>query len=124
MLFTGCQTSKSGFQALIKDVEDYHKNLIFERYEIAAQRIAPNGRAAWLEGITSQSLRFAEIEIVSSNPCKHSDPDKKDGCFIIESHMQWYPSNSPTVYSGRVFSTWEYNDTEKNWIIVEQKQKE
>lgn len=122
-LATGCQTSKTGFQALLKDVEEYHRDLIFERYEIAARRIAPNGRAAWLEGMTSQNLRFAEIEVVSSSPCNATNSDDNEACFIIESQMQWYPGNAPTVYSGRVFSTWEYSKQEKGWIIVEQEQK-
>lgn len=119
----GCQTSKTEFQSLIKDVEQYHRDLIFERYEIAARRIAPNSRASWLDGINSQKLRFAEIEVVSSSPCQHSDPDEDKGCFVIESQMQWYPGNSPSVYTGRVFSTWEYNKAEKGWLIVEQEQK-
>lgn len=117
-----CQT-KGDFKELIKDVESYHRDLIFERYEIASKNITPKQRATWLEAMQSQNIHFAEIEIMSTSPCDITETvedDNKDMCAVIESQMQWFVNGSPSVQSKRVKSTWEYNKEEKSWFIVEQ----
>lgn len=119
-----CQT-KGDFKSLIKDVESYHRDLIFERYEIAAKNITPKQRGAWLDAIQSQNLHFAEIEIMSTSPCDITeavDKDEKDKCAVIESYMQWFVKGSPSVQEGRVRTTWQYDEEEKVWFIVEQEQ--
>ena len=123
-ILCGCKT-KTDFKALIKDVESYHRDLIFERYEIAAKNITPKSRAAWLEAIQSQHLHFAEIEIMATSPCDVTevvDKEEKEKCAVIESQMQWFVNGSPSVQSGRVRTTWQYDSEEKAWFIVEQEQ--
>ncbi len=123
--FCSACSTKTDFKALVKNVESYHRDLIFERYEVAAKNITPKSRAAWLEAIQSQKLHFAEIEIMSTSPCDVTDvvdKDQKEKCAVIESQMQWFVNGSPSVQSGRVRTTWQYDDEEKVWFIVEQEQ--
>lgn len=124
-LLTSCQSSKTSLKALIKDVENYNHDLLFERYEIAAKNIAPSSRAEWLESMQSQKLHFAEIEIVSTAPCVEEevvDEQNPEKCAVIISQVEWYAPDSPSVHSARVYSTWQYNRNEKRWLIVEQQQ--
>ena len=124
LIFPACQSHKSDLKSLIRDVESYHKDLLFERYEIAAKNIQPSSRAEWLNAIVSQNLRFAEIEIISTGPCDSAEIEKREdveNCAVIESNMQWYANGSPTVHAARVRSTWEYHE-DSGWIIVEQSQ--
>ena len=125
-LLTSCQSSKLSMKALIKDVESYHHDLLFERYEIAAKNIAPESRASWLESMQSQKLHFAEIEIASYAPCASGEivnKEEQDRCAVIISQVEWYANGSPSVHSARVYSTWQYNKDAKRWLIVEQEQR-
>lgn len=116
-----CADSKSSLKSLFKDVEAYHKDLIFERYEIAAKRISPESRGDWLEAILSQHLKFSEIEIVSSQDCTKSTPDAPV-CICIISHVQWYANASPVVKTNRLHSVWQFDEEQKTWFLVEQTQ--
>ena len=49
-----CQSRKADLKSLIRNVENYHKDLLFERYEIAAKNIQPSSRVEWLNAIKSQ----------------------------------------------------------------------
>lgn len=117
--------SQNDFKTLIKNVESYNHDLLFERYEIAAKNIAPESRAQWLESIQSQHLHFAEIEIASTAPCESDeiiddelyDPEK---CAVIFSQVQWYVNGSPSVQNERIRSVWQYAREEKAWYIVDQ----
>ena len=123
-IFASCQSQKSDLKSLIRNVESYHKDLLFERYEIAAKNIQPSSRVDWLNAIQAQHLRFAEIEIISTSQCDPSDvedEEKVENCAVIESNMQWYSNGAPTVYSARVRSIWQYFK-EDGWYIVEQNQ--
>ena len=122
-LVTAC--SGSDYKALLKDIDTYHRDLVFERYEIAAKNIAPNARAAWLESLQEQHLRFAEIEVSSYAPCESDEISKDENydpeqCAVIFSQMQWYVNGSPTVQTRRVRSVWQYNLTDSSWYIIEQ----
>lgn len=124
LTFTACKSQQSDLKSLIRNVESYHKDLLFERYEIAARNIQPSSRAEWLNAIVSQNLRFAEIEIISTGPCDPAGSEKRDdveNCAVIESNMQWYANGAPTVHAARVRSTWEYRKDD-GWVIVEQNQ--
>ena len=113
------------FKTLLKNVDTYHRDLVFERYEIAAKNIAPNARAGWLESLQSQHLRFAEIEVASYAPCESDEINKEEEydpeqCAVIFSQVQWYVNGSPTVQSHRVRSVWQYHKKDSSWYIVEQ----
>ena len=119
-----CKSQQADLKTLIRNVESYHKDLLFERYEIAAKNIQPSSRAEWLNAIVSQNMHFAEIEIISTGPCDSFDVEKREeieNCAVIESNMQWYANGSPTVHAARVRSTWEYHK-DYGWVIVEQNQ--
>ena len=124
---TGCQTAKADLASLVKDVEAYHRDLLFERYDVAAKRITPSQRMEWLQAIQSQHLSFAEIDIVATEACPETsetgDKEKTTpDCTQILSQMQWYSGASPVVSTGRVLSTWQYDREAKAWFIVEQEQ--
>ena len=119
-----CQSQKSDLKSLIRNVENYHKDLLFERYEIAAKNIQPTSRMEWLTAIQSQHLRFAEIEIISTaecDPSEYTQDETIENCAVIESNMQWYSNGTPTVYSAHVRSMWQYFK-DVGWFIVEQSQ--
>ena len=124
-----CCSTKNNFKSLVKNVESYHHDLIFERYEVAAKNITPTQREAWLDAIQSQKLHFAEIEIKSTSPCEADRSDEDGGepedgdCAVIESDMQWFVEGSPSVRSGRVRTTWQYDEDEGAWFIVAQEQR-
>ena len=122
---TAAACSSADFKALLKDVDTYHRDLVFERYEIAAKNIAPNARAAWLESLQTQQLRFAEIEVASCAPCASDEIERNDDydpeqCAVIFSQVQWYVNGSPTVNSRRVRTVWQFNRTDNSWYIIEQ----
>ena len=124
LVLGACQSQKSDLKSLVRTVESYHKDLLFERYEIAAKNIQPSSRSEWLNAIKSQHLRFAEIEIISTAQCDPGEidnPETVENCAIIESNMQWYSNGAPTVYSARVRSMWQYFK-DSGWLIVEQNQ--
>ena len=119
VLMTACNTGKSDLKNLIRDVESYHRDLIFERYEIAAKYITPESRMPWLEAMRSQNLRFAEIEILSTEDCTK---DEKDAplCMNILSQMQWYAGSSPVIKTTRIQAVWQFDAEEKAWHLIEQ----
>ena len=121
VLFCACAESKSSLKSLVRDVEAYHKDLIFERYEIAAKHIAPESRGDWLEALISQNLKFSEIEIVSSQDCTKSTPDAPT-CICIISRVQWYANASPVVKTNRLHTVWQFDEDQKSWFLVEQTQ--
>lgn len=122
---TACASRKNNFKDLVKNVESYHKDLVFQRYEIAAKNITPIQRAAWLEAIKAQNMHFADIEIMSTMPCENMDvvdKEEKERCAVIISQVQWYSEGSPSVHSATVSTTWQFDEKEKDWRIVEQAQ--
>lgn len=124
LVLGACQSQKSDLKSLVRNVESYHKDLLFERYEIAAKNIQPSSQVDWLNAIQSQHLRFAEIEIVSVGECDPGmidNPEAVENCAVIESNMQWYSNGAPTVHSARVRSVWQYFK-DSGWYIVEQNQ--
>ncbi|MBR4986724.1 MAG: hypothetical protein IKY83_13405 [Proteobacteria bacterium] len=128
MLFTSaaCQSASSQKAKLIKNVEAYHRDLIFERYDIAAKNIKPAARTAWLDAMLAQHIRFTEIEVIATEQCDLtdvSDPEMKDKCIVVYSDVQWYEQGTPTVRASRMTTTWEYDRDERTWFITEQKQK-
>lgn len=107
---------------LISDVEAYHRDLKFERYEIAAKNITPSQRGAWLNAMLAQRLHFADIEITATRPCditEASDREKLENCVIVNSSVQWYVSSSPSLKSGNLRTTWEYDEEANAWFITE-----
>ena len=105
-------------KSLLRDVDSYHRDLLFARYEVAANRIVPSERGSWLASTKSLGLRFAEIEVVGTEPCS----EYSEECVIIHSQMQWYSGSSPTVNTGTVVSTWQFDKESKSWQIVEMSQ--
>lgn len=109
---------------LQKDVESYHRDLLFERYDVAAKSLAPGSRAGYLENIYTQGLRFAEIEVVTLDACQGID-DAKDvkGCAVVLTKVQWYAGQSPSVQTNHVAETWKYDEEKKSWFLSEQTQR-
>ena len=121
-----CQSSSTTKAKLIKNVESYNRDLIFERYEIAAKNIKPESRASWLDAILTQRVKFTEIEVLATEPCDMTDvtdPEMKDRCMVVYSDVQWYEQGVPSVHSSRLSTTWEYDRDAKAWYITEQNQK-
>lgn len=121
-----CQSATSLKSKLIKNVEAYNRDLIFERYEIAAKNIKPEARASWLDAILTQRVKFTEIEVLATEQCDMTDvtdPEMKDRCMIVFSDVQWYEQGVPSVHSSRISTTWEYDRDAKAWFITEQNQK-
>ena len=126
LALSACQTSRSNKAKLIKNVESYNRDLVFERYEIAAKNIKPSARAAWLDAILTQHIKFTEIEVLATEECDvadTSDPEHKDHCMVVYSDVQWFEQGSPSVHSSRMATTWEYDRDEKAWFITEQNQR-
>jgi hypothetical protein len=126
IVLPACQTSRSTKAKLIKNVEAYHRDLVFERYDIAAKNIKPAARTAWLDAILMQHIKFTEIEVLATEPCdslEASDPEHKDHCMVVYSDVQWFEQGMPSVHASRMATTWEYDRDEKAWFITEQNQK-
>ncbi|MCL2326497.1 MAG: hypothetical protein FWC40_08405 [Proteobacteria bacterium] len=104
---------------LTKDVDAYHRDLIFERYDVAAKRLDPLHRASYIENIRQQRLRFAEIDVMSVEPCQ---PQAKD-CMLVSVHVQWYSHHSPVLQSNMLTEKWQYDEEQKTWLLIEQTQK-
>ncbi|MBQ9394834.1 MAG: hypothetical protein IJU23_04875 [Proteobacteria bacterium] len=125
---TCCNTSTGKMKDLINNVETYHRDLKFERFEIAAKNITPSQRGAWLEAMLLQRLHFADIEILATRPCDITEASDTDGekreenCIIVNSSVQWYVNDSPTLKTGRLRTTWEFDEEEKAWFITEQQE--
>ena len=115
---TSCNTPHGDLQSLLRDVDSYHRDLLFERYEIAAKKISPSERVGWLSAMKSSGLRFAEIEVMSTQPCS----EYTEECFIIDSQVMMYSGNSPTVSNAHVTTTWQFDKETKDWLIVEMSQ--
>lgn len=111
-----CHSSNRSLSSLMRDVDSYHKDLLFDRYEYAARRIAPASRMKWLEAISQQDIHFSEIEVVSSDYCTPNNQN----CVIVQSQMQWYSGSSPSIQTSKTETTWEYDEDAKKWLIVEQ----
>ena len=111
-----CQSSNRNLSSLMRDVDSYHKDLLFDRYEYAAKRIAPASRMKWLEAISQQDIHFSEIDVVSSDYCTPNNQD----CVIVRAQVQWYSESSPSIQTSKTETTWEYNEETKQWLIVEQ----
>ena len=103
---------------LLRDVDSYNRDLLFQRYEVAAKKITPSQRLNWLSAMKAQNLHFTEIEVVGTQTCAKEN----DQCVLIDSEMQWYTGNSPSVNAGHVTAVWQYDMDEKAWLIVEQSQ--
>ena len=101
---------------LTKTVESFHKDLLFERYAIAAKSLVPELRAEYVQNLTSQRLRFAEIEIMTMDLCS---PENK-GCAYITNQIQWYTGHSPVVTSTIVTEKWVYEEEAGIWMMKEQ----
>lgn len=116
-LTLGCATFHGPkLEDLTKTAESFHKDLLFERYSIAAKNITPALRSEYLQNITSQQLHFAEIEILSMDACQ---PNKKD-CVYVFTTIQWYVGYSPNVGTSSVTEKWKYNEESGLWFLVEQ----
>ncbi len=135
-----CNATRAKVKALRPEVESYHRDLIFERYDVAAKRIAPGSRFRWLSDLQSQGIRFSEIQIQATEECdERADARPKNGdaaedsaapgaksddgpalCVDILSLVQWYSANSPTVRTSRIATKWVYDEEEKAWRIAEQ----
>lgn len=130
-----CNATRAKVKALFPEVESYHRDLIFERYDVAAKRIASGSRIEWLNALQSQGIRFSEIQIQATEACAEEpepkDLLKADGtspkneaepplCIDILSLVQWYSIQSPTVRTSRVTTKWEYDYENKTWMIAEQ----
>lgn len=135
-----CNATRAKVKALRPEVESYHRDLIFERYDVAAKRLAPGSRFQWLSALQSQGIRFSEIQIQATEECaerdgalpQNGDEGKDSGetraksaaepalCVDILSLVQWYSANSPTVQTSRIATKWVYDEEEKTWRIAEQ----
>ena len=115
ILMSSCNTPHGDMATLLRDIDSYHRDLLFERYEIAAKRITPSERMSWLSAMKSQELHFAEIELLGTQPCS----EYTEQCYIVDSQMQWYSGSSPSVNSSHVTSTWQFDTKTKSWQIVE-----
>lgn len=116
-LLTACSSfSGPKLEDLTKTVESFHKDLLFERYAIAAKNLVPELRADYVQNLTRQQLRFAEIEIMTMDLCT---PDNK-GCAYITNQVQWYAGHSPVVTSTIVTEKWVYNEEAGIWLMKEQ----
>jgi len=119
IFLVGCASLRGPkIEDLTKTAENFHKDLIFERYSIAAKSVTPALRAEYLQNINSQRLRFAEIEILSMDTCT---PDKKD-CVYVQNSIQWYAGYSPNVGTSIVTEKWTYDENSGIWLLVEQEQ--
>lgn len=129
-----CSTSKAKVESLVDDVEAYHRDLIFERYDIAAKRISGPGRVDWVNTLRSQGIRFAEIQIQETEDCTEPEKAVEGGetddakeeptpCVRVRSFVQWYSNASPTLRTSQLTTTWNYDYDTKTWSIVEQTQK-
>ena len=116
-LLTACSSfGGPKLEDLTKTVESFHKDLLFERYAIAAKNLVPELRADYVQNLTSQHLRFAEIEIMTMDLCT---PENK-GCAYITNQVQWYAGHSPVVTSTLVTEKWIYNEEAGIWQMKEQ----
>ena len=126
LIFLSSCTSTGKMKELITDVETYHRDLKFERFEIAAKNITPSQRGVWLEAMLTQRLHFADLEILSTRPCditEASDREKiEENCVVVNSAVQWYANDSPSLKSGHLRTTWEYDEAERAWYITEQQE--
>lgn len=123
-VLSGCKSFlRSPEEALKEDLHSYQKDLLFERYEVAAQRVEKTKRAQYLEALQSMpGLRYAEIEFVSINPCTDLEPEADpDHCAMVRSLMQWYTNASPNIRQTQALERWEYNPEEAAWYLLEQK---
>ncbi len=111
-----CHSSNRSLSSLMRDVDSYHKDLLFDRYEYAAKRIAPSSRMKWLEAISQQDIHFSEIDVVSSDYCSPSN----ENCVIVQAQVQWYSGSSLSIQTTNTQTTWEYDEEAKTWFIVEQ----
>ncbi len=119
ILIAGCSTFRGPkLEDLTKTAESFHKDLLFERYSVAAKSVTPALRAEYLQNINSQRLHFAEIEILSMDTCT---PDKKD-CVYVQNTIQWYAGFSPNVVTSIVTEKWTYDENSGLWLLVEQEQ--
>lgn len=141
-----CNPAKPKVKSPVDDVEAYHRDLIFERYDVAAKRIAPASRFEWLNALRSQGIRFAEIQIQSTEECtdeptssnntatssaldvadtKSTDERQEPTpCVRIFSIVQWYSNAAPTLKTSHVTTTWNYDYETKTWNIVEQNERQ
>ncbi len=103
---------------LTKVVDSFHKDLIFERYSIAAKNITPPLRAEYVNNINKQQLRFAEIEVMAMETCV---PDKKE-CVYVTNQVQWYAGHSPVVSSSVITEKWVYDVDSGLWTLMEQEE--
>ena len=110
-------SSRHSLSSLMRDVDSYHKDLLFDRYEYAAKRIAPASRLKWLEAVTAQGIHFSEIDVVSSDYCSSN----QDDCVIVQTQIQWYSSGSPSIQTSNTETVWEFDEESKTWFIVEMK---
>lgn len=121
-------SSRPNMKSLVSEVEAYHRDLLFDRYDVAAKRIAPTSRMEWLSAVQSQGIRFAEIHVQSTEDCTEipSNPETPDDdpipCVKVFSNIQWYSNNSPVIKTTPTISTWNFDKESKMWIIVEQNQ--
>ena len=141
-----CNPAKPKVKSPVDDFEAYHRDLIFERYDVAAKRIAPASRFEWLNALRSQGIRFAEIQIQSTEECtdeptsssntatssaldvadaKSTDERQEPTpCVRIFSIVQWYSNAAPTLKTSHVTTTWNYDYETKTWNIVEQNERQ
>ena len=118
LILLGCNTPHGSLSTLITDVEAYNRDMVFQRYDVAAKKIDASVRHEWLAAMRSQGIRFSEIEVTDTSPCTPSD----DQCYIVNAQVQWYSGNSPSIHNAILSTTWEFNITEKAWRIVKQVQ--
>ena len=114
---SACNSSDRNLAALMRNVDSYHKDLLFNRYEYAAKNITPASRMKWLEAISGQDIHFSEIDVVSSDYCSTTNQN----CVIVQAQVQWYSESSPSIQTTNTETTWEYDEEAKTWFIVELK---
>ena len=116
-ILIGCASFRGPkLEDLTKTVESFHKDLLFARYAIAAKNLVPELRAEYVQNLSTQQLRFAEIEIMTMDICA---PDNK-GCAYITNQVQWYAGHSPIVKSTVITEKWIYNEERSIWQMQEQ----
>ncbi|MFA5625841.1 MAG: hypothetical protein WC966_12465 [Bradymonadales bacterium] len=109
-------------EALKEDLHNYQKDLLFDRYEHAAQRVHQSKRSQYLAALRSiPGFKYAEIEFLSQEPCGDlAEDENSEHCVMVRSALHWYTDSSPNIRQTQVLERWEYDESDAAWYLVQQ----